>query len=256
MKKILVFLFLVCSTVSFAGAGENTTKDWTDAADYYKSGDYRNSILIYERMLQGGEHSADLYYNLGSSYFKNDRLGLAILNFERALMLDPSMEDAEYNLDVARARTTDRIESVPTFFLVSWVEGFGSVFSSDSWAVFALLFLAVALAGVLAYMLIKSEGIRKLGLSGAVIFALFAVVSFLYSAAAYDNTLHNSRAVVVNTASVVRSSPQTSGKEIFVLHEGTTLDLLSHQGEWCEIRIADGNKGWLTASDIAEIEIR
>lgn len=251
MKRIFILFFALCSLSVFA---DDFQQQWVAAEGYYKDGDYRNAAIAYEQLLQGERHSAELYYNLGNSYFKNGQIGLAVLNFEKALVLEPSMEDAEYNLNVAKARALDRIQSVPTFFLVNWVEGFGAIFSSNTWAVMALVFLSIAAAGALAWLLLGGA-LRRAGFTSLIVGGVFAVVSFLYSAAAYDTMVNSTRGVVLKAATVVRQSPDASSGEAFTIHEGTGFEIVGRSGDWCDIVIADGKRGWIFCNDIAEITI-
>lgn len=251
MRRFFILLLVFLST-TLSAATPDFDKDWQAAQDYYNVGDYRNAAIIYERLSQSDNRSAQLYYNLGNTYFKNNQLGLAVLNFERALVLDPSMEDAAYNLNVAKAKAVDRIEILPSFFLVNWIEGFGAIFSSDTWAILAVIFLAFAAAAGLLWLLM-SGALHKAGLAGLVVCGIFAVVSFLYSKAAHDNIENTGRGVVLSGATVVRSEANGAGTDAFTLHQATTFEFLNKQEQWSEIRIADGKRGWILNSDIASI---
>ena len=65
--------------------------------------------------------------------------------------------------------------------------------------------------------------------------------------------LSHDEAIVMASAISVKSSPDRSATDLFVLHEGTKVHILSEVDEWCEISIADGKKGWLLKSNIENI---
>lgn len=253
MKRYFAILILALTCiVSPARAQAVADSSLTARAEKaYEAGDFQRAVLLYQEVLGTGEHSAALYYNLGNAYFKSDMLGLAILNYSRALKLDPSMEDAKYNLDVAGARTVDKIDSVPEFFALTYIRDLRKMLDGNTWAVLSLIFLCVALGGIVAWLVMPRLGLRKVGFTVGVLGAALCVVSFVSSVAWWDDVQSSSRAVVINTAAPVQSSPAATGaKDLFVLHEGTTVEVLQKADSWCEIAIANGDKGWVNAGSI------
>ena len=77
--------------------------------------------------MQAGWVSADLYYNLGTSYLQTKSIGPAILNLERALVRASGDADILYNLQLARESLRDDISEVPEFFPVALVAPDGPV---------------------------------------------------------------------------------------------------------------------------------
>lgn len=248
MKKLLFVLFAALFTLNLS-AQDAKEKLWENAAVDYAAGNYTSAASRYDSIVKQGGRSWELYYNLGAAYFKDNELGRAILNFERALSLDPGNEDIEHNLAVANVRTVDKIESVPQFFVVEWITALGKVFNADTWAVIAVVLLAVVLALIVLWR-IKSS---RVAFVCAIVGAVLMVVAFLYAHNARSTMGHSDSAIIVNTASVVRSSPDSGGKELFVLHEGTKVDVVDQIGSWVEVRIASGNKGWIVSTDMEKI---
>lgn len=124
---------------------ENITKAEGDSA--YIKEDYTAAIQVYEMLLKDGE-AADVYYNLGNSYYKIGEIAKAVLNYERALLLQPGNNDIRANLEVARAKTIDKVEPIPEVFLVSWTKSLINSMSVDAWAtwgIISFLLLIVAL---------------------------------------------------------------------------------------------------------------
>ena len=110
---------------------EAATKGMGDSA--YIKGDYLTAIQVYESLLQQGE-SAEIYYNLGNSYYKTDNIAHAILNYERALILQPDNADIRANLDIARSKTIDKVTPIPEVFFITWIHTLSNSMSSDKWA--------------------------------------------------------------------------------------------------------------------------
>ena len=158
-----------------------------------------------------------------------------------------------YNLAVAGSYTKDRIESVPQFPLKTWMIGLRNSLSSNAWSILSLVFLAVALAGAVAYLLGRRIWLRKTGFYHAVLFCLLFVISVSFAVSQRDGFLRPDDAIVMAGAVPVKSSPDQNSRDIFVLHEGTKVRVLSQLGSWREISIADGKKGWMAADAIRMI---
>lgn len=248
MKRcFFVAIALLCSLVATA---QNKT---TEAEKAYEAGEFNHAVSLYNEILSTGKHSAELYYNLGNAYFKSDMIGQAILNYSRALRLDPSMDDARYNLEVTSARTVDKIEAVPEFFVVSYLSSLRDMVSGNTWAVLSIVFLVVALGGVVLWLVMSSLSLRKVGFSLGMVFMVLAITAFCCSLVSYNELKASSQAVVVNTAAPVTSSPAAESKDLFMLHEGTVVGVLESADGWAQIELSNGEKGWIESHSIEVI---
>lgn len=245
-------------TVGLAQVGdaERVSADslWARANAAYSNGSYRQAVELYETLLGQGMHSVKLYYNLGNSWFKQGRMGKAILNYNRALLLDPTDEDTQYNLALAHARIVDKIDTVPEFFLKSWLRQLGLMLGSNTWAVFGLVFLGLMFAAVILWLLAGTLRGRKVGFYGAVTALILCFLSLFYANFQRSRLLHNREAVVMNLVAPVKSSPGTGGKDLFVLHEGTKVRMQEELDGWTEIVLSDGNKGWIASDAIEAVD--
>lgn len=251
MKRIFLIL-LIAFCGSWIATAQNTAKA-LQAEKAYEQGNYQEAISAYNEILASGEHSASLYYNLGNSYFKSDMLGLSILNYSRALRLDPAMEDARYSLRVASARTLDKVDAVPEFFVAAYLKDVQKMLSGNVWAALSLLFLAISLGGIVFWLISSRLSLRKVGFSFGLVFLIFSALSFTCSLSWWDEMRNSSSAVILNTAAPVQSSPAVGGKDLFVLHEGSVVKVLGRAENWTEIEIANGDKGWINTTSIEVI---
>lgn len=226
---------------------------WARANAAYSNGQFRLAVQLYDELLRQGVHSSKLYYNLGNSWFKQERMGKAILNYSRALLLDPTDEDIHYNLDMANVRIVDKIDAVPEFFLKTWFRKLGQSFSSDTWAVMGLVFLGITFAAVILWLLAGRLSLRKLGFYTGIVALLLCIVSTLYAQSQRTRLLHSDEAIVMNLVAPVKSSPGAGSKDIFVLHEGTKVRMLEQLDGWTEIILSDGNKGWIASNAIEAV---
>ena len=217
---------------------------WDKANTAYINNNYEVAEQTYRAILAEGLVSAKLYYNLANACFKQNELGEAILNYHRALRLAPGDEDMRYNLSVAEARTKDTIEELPVFFLSAWMQQVRQLMSAQAWTIWSLGALVVLFAMLLFYLLARRLVLRKAGFFGMVAALLLFVLFTAFAAGQRREAVGEERAVVMASSAAVKSSPDRAATDLFVLHEGTTVKVLNRLGDWCEISIADGKKGW------------
>ena len=223
---------------------------WEAANAAYVNGAYERAAEGYQAILARGLHSANLYYNLANAYFKSGRTGQAILYYHRALRLAPGSDDIRYNLEVAEENTKDSIEAVPEFFLTTWMRTVRNTMSSTVWSVLSLVALAAMLALAMLYMLASRLEARKAGFYGMVAALAIFVAATSFAASGRREMVERNDAVVMSSSVSVKSSPDNSATDLFVLHEGTTVKVTARLDEWSEIVIADGKKGWVRSRQI------
>lgn len=226
---------------------------WDRANTAYINGDFHAAAELYEQILARGLSSMKLYYNLANACFKEGRLGKAILFYHRALRLAPGNDDIRYNLSVAEARTKDNIEQIPEFFVTEWMRGMRRLMSCTAWSIFSLAALVCALALFLAYLLAQRLSLRKAGFYGTLVAAAVFVLSGWFALGERREMLDDTQAVVMASSTAVKSSPDKSATDLFVLHEGTLVEITNRLDNWCEVTIADGKKGWLECKTVETI---
>ena len=252
MKKIIIYAVMLLVSVA-ASASNSSLERWDLGNKAYKDGDSKGAVEEYSAILEGGEYSADLYFNLANAYFKQEMIGKAILYYNKALRIAPSDDDIRHNLSMAEAQTKDRIIAIPEFFLSRWMRTMRSAMSCTAWSVLSLLSFALTLMFGIIFLLASGIKARKMGFFCAMCMGLLFVASTLFAISSRSMMLNHDEAVVMSSAISVKSSPDRSATDLFVLHEGTKVDILSQMDDWCEISIADGKKGWCEAKHVEEI---
>ncbi|MFP4025582.1 MAG: tetratricopeptide repeat protein [Thiohalospira sp.] len=253
MKKIsTVIIFILITIVSVYA--ENEHNILLDSANQsYTNGNYAQAINQYEKILEQGYESAALYYNLGNAYYKQNIIEKAILNYERALLLKPNDEDIKYNLEMANRLTVDRIEKLPDFFLSVWFKNIVNWFSSDLWAIISISSFLLTLVFISIYLYTRKYGLKKLSFWLGFVLILISIFSLTISYKQKQKILVKDTAIIMSPSITVKSSPDKSGTDLFVIHEGTKVWIQDHVGEWKEIKLSDGSEGWLKAENIEEI---
>ena len=194
-----------------------------------------------------------LYYNLANAYFKAGANGKAILYYNKALRIAPSQEDIRHNLALAEAQTKDRIAVIPEFFLNRWLRTLRNSMSCTAWSVLSLVWFGVLLAFGVLFLLASQVRWRKVGFYGALCAFVLFVATTSFAVSSRNDMLSHNEAIVMGTAISVKSSPDRSATDLFVLHEGTKVKVLAEVDEWVEVVIADGKKGWTERKNIEEI---
>ena len=236
---------------------QDTAALWAEGTAAYTEGRWQDAVDSWEAIAATGNVSADLYYNIGNAFFKNSDMAHAILNYRRALKIDPSDADARYNLEFARSMVQDKIESVPEFFLKTSMRKFCWLLPSDAWAVLCLVLFAAALSMALLFLLSSRPGIRKTGFFVGIISLIFSILCLCFSLSQRKQCLSDTDAVVVSSVVPVKSAPGSgSGTDLFVLHEGTEVVVIGEVGEWQNIELADGRQGWVQGRNIEKVKLR
>ncbi len=227
------------------------------AAQAYRGQDYKESITLYEELIAQGmaedRVSAQLYYNLGNAYFRDNQLGKAILCYERALLLDPGDGDIRHNLRFAQNRTVDRIDTAADLFLANWFRGVRNVFSSNQWAVTGIIFFILFLVCVAVYLFIRLLWARKTAFYAGIVLFLLMITANIFAFSQKSERTRRDSAIVMVGAATVNTSPDTSSNQLFELHEGTKVKIRNRDGNWFEIQIPDGSVGWIQQQDVEVI---
>ena len=260
----LVAVACVAVSTPLRAADNKTTAraSWEAGIEAYNAKEYAEAVEAFETVVASDYASAEVYYNLANAYFKlgqqsassrpfaGGELGRAVLNYERALKLDPTLDDARYNLDIAKDYTNDT-EAVPESFIVRLWRSMAGAMTTKGWAVLSIVMFGVALLSLVVYLLNGNVVMRKVAFGLALIVALVFVVSTALSLTQLRAAEVDNRAVVLaSDTTPVHASPDSGSKVIREPSQGVTVEVERKQGDWSEVRFADGEKGWVRTTNI------
>ena len=224
-----------------------------DADALYEKGNYEEAAAAYESLLKVEGLAAEVYYNLGNCYYKLDKIPFAVLNYERALLLDPGDGDIRANLALARGKTVDKVVPPSEMFFVTWWRDLTNCMSMDSWTIVGFSAFILMLIGILVYRFVPQLLARKIGFYSAMfLFALVIIANFAAFSQHRDLT-HRNTAVILAPSVVVKSSPSDRSTDLFLIHEGSKVEILDNSmKEWMEVKFEEGKQGWIPVN-VAEI---
>lgn len=250
-KGVAPLIVVVLAMLAVPASSFAITKANADAE--YAKGNYQQAIADYKELLETTK-SPDLYYNMGNSYYRTGNITQALIAYERALKLAPGDRDIRYNLQFVQSKTIDKITPADKMFFVTWYYSLMNLTSVDGWAKLAVASVMLALLLVLLYLFGPNMPTRKVGFYGAAVLLVLFLVSNVFASQQKQMLLDSDSGIVVAPTISVKSTPADSGSEVFVIHEGTHVDITDKtMKNWCAIRLADGREGWLKTSQIEEI---
>lgn len=224
--------------------------DKATADSAYIRGEYATAIQIYEALLEEGV-SPVVYYNLGNSYYKSEEIAKAILNYERALLLDPGNGDIRANLEIARAKTVDKEEIVPELFFITWGKSMLNLLSVDGWAKLGATSFILMLGMVALFLFGRSSLLKKISFGLGLFLLLLVVVTNSFASIQKKKLIKRDTAIVMTPSVTIRSTPSESGTSLFILHEGKKVTIKDNtMSEWKEIVLEDGKVGWIATKEI------
>lgn len=253
----LYFLVILCCTLPMVAGGAAGRVDAdsliVSGNSYYEAGQFDSALMSYRLVEMQGLESAGLYYNMGNSYFRLREYARAILYYERALKLDPGYGDARFNLDLARTYTVDRFESVESWGIGQWVSGWHELFPARTWSVLTYLFFALLVVSVVSLLFARRRSLWTVSLTGSIVGLVLFVLTLVLGVRSQRLQLESNRGVIQQSVVSVKGAPASESKVLFLLHSGSTVQIVGRSGDWLEIRIVDGHQGWVESSVLEEI---
>ncbi|MCD4683457.1 MAG: tetratricopeptide repeat protein [Bacteroidales bacterium] len=251
MKRILTIITLAIIFNSVYSAEFDTL--FSKANDEYNNEMYTNAIEDYLLIVDAGYESDVLYFNLGNAYFKISDVPSAILFYEKAKKLNPNDDDINFNLNVANTKIVDKIEPVPELFFWQWWRSIYNLFDANTWAKISVAGFISFFVLLAFYLLSKLLVIRKTAFYSGVIILILAIFTFIVANQKYNISKNQNEAIVFAPTITVKSSPNQNSVDLFVIHEGSKVNIIEKVGIWCEIKIANGSVGWLPAEALKDI---
>ena len=254
MKKIqhILSLFLLTLSATFC-YGNEAAAIMNRADSAYQQENYADAIALYEQVVANGNEGATLFYNLGNAYYKIGENAKALLWYERALKLDPSDEDIQHNIAFVNRKIIDKIDAVPETLFAQWWQKVTNLMNERQWAVLSIIGSFLLFLSIGAYLFARSGGVRTTGFVTFWISIIVIVFSVIFSAKQKEKATQHTEAIVMDLVVDAKNAPNAAGKNLFVIHEGLKVQITNEMNGWVEIRLPNGEKGWIAQNSIEKI---
>jgi len=251
IRRILVMMFLIA--FSLAMFSNDLNDDIKKAESLYKKGKYKEAAENYKAILNKGYASPEILYNTGNAYYKMKEYPSAILFYEKAKKLALNDEDIDNNLTIAMLQTKDKFETIPEIFIVTWLKNFSNLLSYDNWAKLFITLLVSFFILLAIYLLAKTNALKKVFFSVSILALTFSIISILLAIYQFNQIKNNHFAIVFQPSVTVKSSPEINSTDLFLLHDGTKVQILDKIENWYKVRISNGSLGWIEEEAIEKI---
>lgn len=228
--------------------------DMERAEKAYRQKNYVEAANIYESIISRTDgittDMTDTHYNLGNCYFRMKNYGKAVLNYQRSLRIDPSNDDARFNLELTQTKLTDRFDRPAEMFFISWIKDLIASRNSNVWGYRGLACMLAGFILCILFMLSKRIWQRKVCFFTGLFSFLLLILCESFAYIQHYRFKHEQLGVVMRTAQTF-DTPTPSAKKLSTLHEGITVTIQSSfEKEWYQIELPDGTTTWIKKSDI------
>jgi len=255
MKRIFSFIFLSLFSLALLA---NPMKDSANyyvqqANEAYQLNNFAEAIDLYTQAIDLQFESAILYYNLGNAYFKSGDNARALLWLERANRLSPNNEDIIHNINFVNQKLVDKIEQLPEFFIVKLWNRCSGLFTGNQWAMLSIISCALFALCLLFILLIRISWVRSTAIVVAIIALLFTIFSIIFAKKESTHHIKHPKGIIMSHVVHVKSTPTERSTDLFVIHLGLKVGITDRLNEWVEIRLPNGEKGWVLNNQVEEI---
>ena len=254
MKK-LVFLFLLFLT-SLVNANESLDASFKKANDLYNKGNYQQALEGFESIANGGNESADLYFNMANCFYKLGKVAPSIYYYEKALLLSPDDEAIQTNLDFAQKTAIDDIKIVPEVGFKKMVKDFTAKLHYDTWAWIAVWIALLSLLTFLGYYFGNTVALKRTFFSLFLLFLVGMGVTVLAAFLQKKFDTNYNPAIVFAETTTLKAEPKNSSEDVVTLHEGTKVFVLEELGNWKQVELTDKTKAWIDKEAIKEVKAK
>ncbi len=249
MKRVVEILIFLIITSGFAQDEEAFQR----GNSLYNQEKYQEAIDAYKTILDTGQESASLYYNLGNAHYKLSNIGFSIFYYEKALKLTPNDDDIKNNLAFAQKATIDAIDIIPEGFILKTIKKFTNMFSFDRWAWFSVIFVILFVILFILYYTTHVSSKKRLFFVSSWLMLIFSLSGVFFAFKQYNYNKNNLFAIIFAKETTIKSEPNLRSEEVFELHEGTRVQVTETVNDWKKIKLADGKIGWIPATDLKEL---
>ena len=252
MKKIIIlYSFFFCGIIFSQTENEVSFKS---GVELYNKGDYNEAINLFVKIINNGEHSDELYFNLGNSYYKLNDIPNSIYYFEKALKLNPNDKDILNNLTYSQNMLIDKIDLLPSNQLSDFFNYTSDFFSIKQWLIIGTIFLYFFLILFVIYFFKRDSNTKKKYFTLSSTFFFLTIIFILTGVTKFENQKSNIQAIIFDKKIDFRTEPNYRSEIQFNLHEGTKVNIIDELDDWVLVELSNGASGWMESKSIKKID--
>tara|TARA_B100000929_G_scaffold75265_1_gene58682 strand:+ start:914 stop:1693 length:780 start_codon:yes stop_codon:yes gene_type:complete len=251
MKKIIFAINIIWMvSPSILSAQINVENIFSQANELYNKGIYIEAINNYKEIIKNDFHSAELYYNLGNAYYRLDSIASSVYYYEKALQLNPNDRETIDNLELINKTLVDEIDPITIPLIESILNSISNIFYFETWGYISIFFSFLIVALFLSYYFANSSRVKRLTFVLLCISSIFMLVSLINGNKGYNNYINNEYAVIYSYETDLKIEPNYRSETLFMLHEGTKIQVLENYNNWIKIRLVNGQVGYIQLIDV------
>jgi tetratricopeptide (TPR) repeat protein len=248
--KFFKYIFIFCFFTTNFSYAISFDEIQLKAEKAYADKNYKVAIQQYDSILKSGFSSYKLYYNLANAYYKNNQIGSSIYYYELANKLEPNNADVKNNLSLANQKTIDKIESNENYFVSVIKSSIINIVSTNSWAWISIVSLFLSFLLLFLFIISYKTIIKRICFFTGSFFIIIFILSMIFGFISHKDKNNIKFAIILKYECKVQTEPVTDSKTKFLLHEGTKVKVLETNPEWTNIKLENGNEGWLPTNQL------
>ncbi len=252
-KLIHTITFVLFSIFVYGGNNISKDTDFEKANLLYQNGEFEESLLIYEDLIEKGFKSENLFYNMANAYYKTGSLGKSILYYEKILKINPNNKNAIHNLRFVNTKIEDQLEVLPDLFFIAWWKSLIRFFSANSWAWIAIVFSWFSVIAFGFYLFSKKILFKKAGLIKAFVFGFISFLSMVISGIRAEKIFKKEEIVLIKKSTYGKDAPNVNGANQDLFYEGTKLEVVDKVKGFYKVKSSEGITVWVSSEDFLEI---
>lgn len=251
MKKIIIAINIIWMfSPSILSAQINLESIFSQANELYNKGSYIEAINNYKEIIKNDFHSAELYYNLGNAYYRLDSIASSVYYYEKALQLNPNDREIIDNLALVNKTLVDEIDPITTPLIESILKSLSNIFYFETWGYISIFFSFLIVALFLSYYFANSSRIKRLTFVLLCISSILMLASLINGNKGYDNYVNNEYAIIYSYETDLKTEPNFRSETLFMLHEGTKVQVIENYNNWIKVRLVNGQIGYIQLIDV------
>ena len=241
--KIFFFILLIFSNT------QSIDNLFEESNDLYTNGDYQNAVEGYLDILKSGFESAELYFNIGNSFYKLNNIPESNYYYEKAKSISPNDDDILTNLSFAQNLRIDKIETLPVTDIQNLKLSILDLLSEKGWSFMLIILIWMTCFAFILYIFSNDSKFKRSFFSISLLFLILSSFTLFVNIEKKKNS-EIKYAIIYDKEIEVWSEPNNISELKFLLHEGTKVKQIDVIEDWLNIQLENGTIGWIQSSSL------